>query len=486
MSPFVQNVLKLVSGNVVAQLIIVGTMPLVTRLYSPGDFGFFSVIVSILLIVGPVSNLRFSPTVLLAKDQSESMNLLALSCFSSLGVSLVLAGLIALYACDLLPLSLPDLERARHYLWIIPLGVLLFGTLNSASSWAIRHEKFRELAVTNVVKAISSRIFVLLTGLLFPLGAWGLIIGRLLGLGSALTYISRSSSKNLASELWETCSLREMKRLGRRFKDFPLYGTWATILATVSTHLPVILLAALFSPITSGYYALCTRMIRLPMNIIGESMQRVFLQRAVSLRKERKKLAQETIRMVTWLVYLTLPLMLILVFLGDRIFGWVFGNEWAESGVYAQILAPSFLFLFLSIPLRALYVVFERQKERLVYGLISFVARAGVLVVVAFLTLLPRVTLLAMSIATCLIVMGLFLYFFRLLDVRSSLLLRICVKLALVMSPLVMGLVVIKFYLGSDVLTSTMVIVLSLFIQIIAILVAEPALMQRTKTYWRP
>ena len=134
------------------------------------------------------------------------------------------------------------------------------------------------------------------------------------------------------------------------------------------------MLSALFSPAIVGYYALGNAVIRLPMNIIGAAIAQVFYQRACEA-KNKGESAEVVEKLYRRLVAIGLFPMMLLCLIGEDLFSIVFGQNWAEAGLYAQILAPWMFFTFISSPLSTLFSVYERQGSALVVHSAIFLTR---------------------------------------------------------------------------------------------------------------
>ena len=160
----------------------------------------------------------------------------------------------------------------------------------------------------------------------------------------------------------------------RRHRKFPLFGTWSALLNSISWQLPTFLLSAFFSSAVVGYYALGTRLLRMPMSLIGSAIAQVFFQRAAEA-KENGSLAMVVESAFRRLVMIGMFPLLLLTIIGRDLFIVVFGANWAEAGVYAQILSVWTFFWFISSPLSTLYSVLEKQESGLVLNTIIFVTR---------------------------------------------------------------------------------------------------------------
>ena len=79
-SAFATDVLKLVTGTTLAQVIAVLASPLLTRLYGPEAFGFLALSTSIITsIIRVVACMRYELAIMLPKTDEEAANLLGLS-----------------------------------------------------------------------------------------------------------------------------------------------------------------------------------------------------------------------------------------------------------------------------------------------------------------------------------------------------------------------------------------------------------------------
>jgi len=65
---FVRSVSVLVGGTAGAQILLVLAAPLLTRLYTPEDFGLLAVYASLLALIGVISSLRYELAIPLPED----------------------------------------------------------------------------------------------------------------------------------------------------------------------------------------------------------------------------------------------------------------------------------------------------------------------------------------------------------------------------------------------------------------------------------
>jgi O-antigen/teichoic acid export membrane protein len=85
------------------------------------------------------------------------------------------------------------------------------------------------------------------------------------------------------------------------------------------------------------------------------------------------------------LVLIGLFPILTVTIVGGDLFSVIFGQEWTEAGVYAQILSIWAFVWFISSPLSTIYVVMEKQQFGLQYNIVNFSTRLLSLTIGGFL-----------------------------------------------------------------------------------------------------
>ena len=81
---FLKNVFTLVSGSVAAQAITILALPVLTRLWSPKDFGLFASYVAIVSILEVLFMGRFDMALMLPKKNKDALNVMLLGFYLSI------------------------------------------------------------------------------------------------------------------------------------------------------------------------------------------------------------------------------------------------------------------------------------------------------------------------------------------------------------------------------------------------------------------
>jgi lipopolysaccharide exporter len=372
---FSSNIIKLVSGSLVAQALLLLASPILTRYYTPEYFGLYSVFVSIVGILASISCLQVENAIVLPEQDHKAVNLLA----ASLLIALIFSGVmvpVALLAGPPLArlLNLPDLG---NYLWLIPLITFFGGTTlghPALNFWNTRTKRFGRVSITQVINTVIVLGIQLTAGFLGWASGGSLIMGACAGSIISTSFLLFMVLRESGGYLRANVSLKEMLTGIQRYRKFPIYDTWATLLNSISWQLPVFILSIFFSPAVVGFYSLGNSVLRTPMNILSSSISQVFFQRGAEA-KIQGDLAAVVVKVFRLLVMLGLFPMLMFMLIGKDIFAVVFGSAWTDSGVYVQVLSIWMLFWFITSPLSVVFRILEKQNILLGLNVLIFSSR---------------------------------------------------------------------------------------------------------------
>jgi len=370
-SDFVRSIATLMSGNMLALIITASMTPIVTRLFTPTEFGLFALFMAIVGICSQIGSLCYERAILLPKGDVDatavfSLSLIVLSAF------VVVVATISIFFGDSIATFLRNAELADWAI-LIPAGIMIVGTANILRFWAVRRKQFRLISSSRVIEAVSAGSLKILFG--FVLGNWsgGLILGTMLSslvvLAILLHYLKLDSS--IVQIPWK--SMHSIKKAARSFRQFPIYASWNTLLTGSSRYLPVFFLSTFFGPAVVGFFNLASRMLAQPISTLSQSVATVYFQKSASQRAEEHQITDGLIKLTLALFLLGfIPFMLSAIF-AVEIFTFVFGDQWQMAGFYAQIMTPWFFLLFLRAPANIIFEVCQRQHLKLIITFLNAV-----------------------------------------------------------------------------------------------------------------
>lgn len=361
-STFIGDLLRLGSGTLVAQILAAVFTLVLTRLFAPDAFGVYTLFTSIVSIVSVISCLSYELSIVLPKEDDEAANLLGVSILISFIFSLLLIPFIWLFGPKFLEaIKAPELGP---YLWFLSPIVFLGGIGTGhpgLNYWSYRTRQVLRQSITQVISILVASILQLGLGLTGNTTGRDLIIGALVGSAISTTWLGFKTWKSDRALLLKSIRWGKMILGIKNYRKFPLYSNWSLLLNTISWQLPTFFLASYFSPQVVGFYALGDRVIKMPVNLIGGALTRVYYPRAAEALKNGT-LSTLTEGLFRRLIAFTFFPLLTLAFVGREAFIVIFGFTWAEAGEYTQILSLFTFVWFISSPLSSLYNVLEKQE----------------------------------------------------------------------------------------------------------------------------
>ena len=375
-SSFVRNVLIVMSGTAIAQAVGFALSPVISRLFSPGDFGIFGSFNSVATIIAAGTTLEYTQAIMLPKEKVDAMNLFAVSCACTLGM-----GFLCLLFCLLAPVTVNGLMKTEGY-WALALLVLASvtdGLNSSCQAWCVRVKAFKRTSAAEVVRSASSNSFQLGFGWLKGFGAAGLILSDVLAnvLGSlTLSRLVLPDLKTLRSSIrWE-----RMKELAKEYRDFPKYSATQNVVSALSSGLPVLLLTHYFGIVAAGAYAFAVRILWAPTSLLLRALRQVLFQKAGETLHQGRRLTPLYVKTSAGLFALAIFPCFALFIWSPPIFTWVFGERWHIAGEFARNLVPWLLFAFCNLPAVLFARLIRIQRTVFIYDLVMLAARILALV----------------------------------------------------------------------------------------------------------
>ncbi len=336
------------TGTGIAQAIPIAIIPILTRIFSPEDFGLLALYAACVSILGVVATGRYEIAIMLPKDDEDARLLLQLSMLVALFFSFLIS----------IPISIWNAQIARFlgnediavWLYLIPVSVLFTGIYQALTYWNNRQKKFINTAVSRVNQSLFQGFAQTSLGFLQVSG--GLICGQFVGIVSGSIYLLKKD-RNYKS-LIRKSKINSIQNQGIKYHKFPTYGVWGALCDAGAVQMPVILLTKFYSNSVTGMFSLTFRVLNMPTSIISSAIAQVLFQKVVEISQtEPEKLNLYIIKMFLLLFIIYFPAVPVLFIWGESLFSIIFGNEWSQAGVYAGYLVIAVAVRFAVSPLSA-------------------------------------------------------------------------------------------------------------------------------------
>lgn len=349
-SPFLANVVKLSSATGFGIIISVAAAPLLTRLYRPADFGVLSVYTSVFYMLVALASLRYDFALPIPKRESSAANLLAVCGLLLVVTSGILACVTWTCGADLA--GWLGHTEILPVLWLLPCGFLAVGIYQVLNYWSVRHKAYTGLARSNVARSATEAMTQIGMGIA-AFGPIGLILGVVGGYVVAALSLLNSTWRRDGWVL-RSVNRREMVRVARRYRSYPMFAATASLLNGAGLRMPPLILAACYGPVVVGWFALSQRVLGLPMRLVGKSISDVYFGEAAQCVRDRPgDLPGMLYRSAGRLTLLALPLLLFAV-VAPTVFAVAFGSAWRSAGEYCRLLVACYAVGFIVISITQL------------------------------------------------------------------------------------------------------------------------------------
>ncbi|HEX7860743.1 MAG TPA: oligosaccharide flippase family protein [Verrucomicrobiae bacterium] len=359
------------ASTALAQAIAVLASPVLTRIFSPDDFGCLSVFAAFLSVASIICSFRYDVAITQGKTEAERVHLLYLALLVGGAFSVLLLG-------ALLPLSgylsrSLDAPQMRNLWWFVALGTFSIGAYNAIQYFALANKNYTAVGRSRILQGIINPGGAIALGMIVA-GPIGLLIGNILAGSAGATAMyqaCRQAAGNVrtkVSDLWVAA---------KDYKEFPLYGSWAALFNATGLVIVPILLARLYSVEAAGFYGLAFRVISVPINVIGLSVGQVYLAEASAAWRDDKKSLMVLTRSARRRLLPLSGAVLLGGLAAPFVFPFVFGKAWETAGLFAAALCLQAAAQLYTSPISSVVYIVGRQKTQLVLDVLRLALLCG-------------------------------------------------------------------------------------------------------------
>jgi O-antigen/teichoic acid export membrane protein len=419
-----KDVSVLMFGAVIAQLFQLLISPLLTRLYTPEQFGVLAVFVSCSSVLAAIVSGRYELAILLPKKETDAINLF----FVVIIISIIICccfSITFIFLGDSVNKIIEEKKIVEWLYWIPFMGLLLV-LYQVHCNWLNRHRKYSIIAVSDFFLKLLTESFKLILGVAH-VRFNGLVLGTFVGQIISLLYINYEARKKTSIKL-RALNYEGMVRNIAIYKKFPMYTLPYGMIATFSTEFIVLAFTSVDLIAAAGFFALTRRLLIAPVGLLSASLGRVFYKEATELI-HTPELEKLTGKIFIIIIQVFSPAFVFLFIWAPILFSYIFGLKWEEAGRYASCLSPmAFMFLFTSWPER-IYEVANKQNVSFIIQLISDTARIGTVVFLLYNGVSAYDCILVYSIISVIYYLAYFIGIFFVAKFRLFLLKKIFIQI---------------------------------------------------------
>lgn len=361
-SSFLRNIFTLIGGTAASQFLPLLALPVLSRIYSPEDFGVLALFTGIILILVPLFSGEYTQSILYAKKPEEAISLLgAANCVSLCALLITLILFIILsHTFNIFSYYFQSLPLAAG---ILPVSVYLQNLILALFNFYSRMGNFKIVSYGKISNAAATVSFSLLIGY-FSHWTNGLIYGYLLGQITTvilILYHYKMLKYSITHFFNFPCIIVALIK----YKEYPKLILPSSLLNVLINQAPIYILGYYYNNAVVGFFSRSRQVLSIPISQIALSIGDVFKREANQLYNSGQSVKSLYLKTGIWLTILSIPFLLIIFIFGPLLFKIAFGEEWRTAGEYSQILIFLFVLRFINTPLGSMYFIAEKYKEAL-------------------------------------------------------------------------------------------------------------------------
>ncbi|HDG4477428.1 TPA: type 8 capsular polysaccharide synthesis protein Cap8K [Staphylococcus aureus] len=353
LNKFIGDSFLMILSSGIAQVILIITTPIITRLYSPTEFGEFTIFSNIAMILIPIINARYDLLIVNTKNDRSANILSQISFLISLLILLILIPIFAISAW-LYPNFILD------FIFII-IMLFLVSLTNIFTNYLNKERKYKVLSLINVFRAGSMALLQIIFGLL-ALGSLGLIIGFSLSYiaGITLGYKTFKKHFNIVRDKEET------KALFLENKNQLVYSTPSILLNSLSFSVVVFFIGILYTNTEVGIYGVAIRVLGIPVTIISLGLSKIFMQQANDYYIEHGNFRNLLLKFSSILVIVSIILYVPLYLFSEELVNILLGHSWVDAITVIKIVIPLFVIRLIVSTVSLSVIVLQKQQLELI------------------------------------------------------------------------------------------------------------------------
>lgn len=353
LNKFIGDSFLMILSSGIAQVILIITTPIITRLYSPTEFGEFTIFSNIAMILIPIINARYDLLIVNTKNDRSANILSQISFLISLLILLILIPIFAISAW-LYPNFILD------FIFII-IMLFLVSLTNIFTNYLNKERKYKVLSLINVFRAGSMALLQIIFGLL-ALGSLGLIIGFSLSYiaGITLGYKTFKKHFNIVRDKEET------KALFLENKNQLVYSTPSILLNSLSFSVVVFFIGILYTNTEVGIYGMAIRVLGIPVTIISLGLSKIFMQQANDYYIEHGNFRNLLLKFSSILVIVSIILYVPLYLFSEELVNILLGHSWVDAITVIKIVIPLFVIRLIVSTVSLSVIVLQKQQLELI------------------------------------------------------------------------------------------------------------------------
>lgn len=356
---FLQNVMVLMTGTAVSQLIPFLVLPILQKYYyGPEDFSKLASFVYFSEMLGVIGTLKLEYAIV-GKPSLRDSREVAITGFRVALVSsmMALAASVLFYMFD----WIHGLHALGATIFLVPVVVFSMGCVQLTAYWFNARKEYERIARGKLVQTTTGEGIKLLSGF-SGLNYSGLIVGRVSGY--SITAIFQYLRYRKDASLVERRNFSKWEML-KQHKSFVFYTTPSVFVGALINFLYIEMFVENFGPASAGMVSVAMTYVGAGLGMVAASISQVYYGTISNIHDKRSMLSLYGKFLVRLTAMSAAMTALVWLLPASWVVG-VLGPEWNDLIVYCRVISVWLGVWFVSSSLSFIYLRLQRQRFMLI------------------------------------------------------------------------------------------------------------------------
>jgi O-antigen/teichoic acid export membrane protein len=341
-------------------------LPIISRFYSPEDFGIFNILLSYVGVITVFSGMAYHQAIVLPKDNKVGFSLFLISVITTILLFLITAFVVLITPYEVyIKFKMEDIFEYRH---LVYLSVFFHGLYVSLLGWNLRFSNFGLISISRILRVVLNKSFIVVCALLFFGSPKFLIYGEFLGsVAVCLILMLYFNFKNITMP-----SFKHLVEVSLLYKQFPLFNLPNDLIYRSKTAIIIAVLVYFFSTEQAGYFGMAMLILAIPTTLIGASVGEVYYKK-IAESNDSNLIKEFSKRIFKILCFCSFFAFTYITFFSYDLLPILLGEKWLEAGILISILSFSLLFEFIFGPFLNILKVLNKQQYLVYFQIVSII-----------------------------------------------------------------------------------------------------------------
>ncbi len=336
---YYEDIAVMMKGNILAQVITVISLPIITRIFSPLEYGKFAYTLQLIGLLSIILAVRLETVLAMLTEEEKSKKVASI-----IPIVTILSSFIVYMIIQILSLNnikaenLKILERLEKDNLIIVLIIsMIIVTSNGVQNYLQKKQDYKKSIKSEIMQKGSFAFGAICLGYLVEPKEKILIYALLISYFIKLIMLYKSSSIKYFDIM--ELKLKENIEILKSIIKPALSTAISHGLLIITTFAPIYFIEKKYGAESLGQFTLAWGTVFLPSIFISNSIGQVYFERANYIHQKKDNISRLFEETIIKLMLTGIIPMAIVVIYGELIYTIIFGENWTESGKIASILS---------------------------------------------------------------------------------------------------------------------------------------------------